>query len=119
MLSVELTIREVNGPAVVVLHGEFDLADIPAVASYLIAAAAACGSVIVDLTGLAYISYGGLEVLRRAQTMTRTLGGELLLAGPQGQVRAFLEATGMIGVFSVCPAVQQAPSGAALALPHG
>jgi anti-sigma B factor antagonist len=117
MLSVELTIREESDPAVVVLHGELDLADTPAVASHLIAAAAACGSVIVDLTGLTYISYGGLGILTRAQAMTRALGGELLLAAPQGQVRVFLEVTGLIGVFSVHASVQQALSGAVAALP--
>jgi anti-sigma B factor antagonist len=116
MLGLELTIPEVSDPAVVVLHGELDLADIPAVTSHLIAAAAACGSIIVDLTGLAYISYSGLGILRRAQAMTRALGGELLLAAPQGQVRVVLEVSGLIGVISVYPTVQQALSGAAPAL---
>jgi anti-anti-sigma factor len=115
---VELTIRKANDPAVVVLQGELDLADIPAVASHLIAAAAACGSVIVDLTGLAYISYAGLAVLGRAQAMTRALGGELLLAAPRGQVRVVLEVTGPTRGFSVYPTVQQALSGAQPALPH-
>lgn len=119
MLSVELTIREVNDPAVIVLRGELELADVPAVASHMIAASAACGSVIVDLAGLAYISYGALGILGRAQAMTRALGGELLLAAPQGQVRVVLEVSGLIGVFSVYPTVQQALTGAAPALPHG
>jgi anti-sigma B factor antagonist len=116
MLSVELTIREGSDPAVVVLHGELDLADIPVAVSHLIAAAAACGSIIVDLTGLAYISYGGLGILGRAQAMTRALGGELLLAAPQGQVRGVLEVAGLTDVFPVYPTVQQALSGAAPAL---
>jgi anti-sigma B factor antagonist len=119
MLSVELTICEVFDPAVVVLHGELDLADIPMVASHLIAAAAACGSIIVDLTGLAYISYEGLGMLGRAQTMTRALGGELSLAAPKGQVRVVLETTGLMNVFPVYPTVEHALRRAAPALPAG
>ena len=53
MLNVDLSIGDVDGQAVVALRGESNLADIPSVASHLIAAVAACGpSVIVDLAGL-------------------------------------------------------------------
>lgn len=108
MFSVELTIRQMSGLAVVALCGELDVADIPEVAPHLIAAAAACGSIIVDLTGLAYISCGGLGVLVRVHKMTRALGGELLLAGPQPRVHVILEVTGLNAVFPVYPTVLQA-----------
>ncbi len=53
VLDMDLSIRGFGGQAVVALRGELNLADIPGVASYLIAAVAACGpSVIVDLAGL-------------------------------------------------------------------
>ena len=109
MLSVELSIGDLDGQAVVALRGEPNLADIPSVASHLIAAVAACGpSVIVDLAGLEGIGYSGLSVLLRIRKWTRQSGGDLPLAAPQQPVRQILEATGLIDVFSVYASVAEA-----------
>jgi anti-anti-sigma factor len=109
MLSVELSIGDFDGQAVVALRGESNLADTPSVASHLIAAVAACGpSVIVDLAGLECIGYGGLSVLLRIRKWTRQSGGDLPLAAPRQPVRQILEATGLIDVFSVYPSVEEA-----------
>ena len=81
MLSVDLSISDFDGQAVVALRGESDLADTPSVASHLIVAVAACGpSVIVDLAGLEGIGYSGLSVLLRIRKWTRQSGGDLPLA---------------------------------------
>ena len=109
MLSVEFSIGDVDGQAVVALRGESNLADAPSVASHLIAAVAACGpSVIVDLAGLEGIGYSGLSVLLRIRKWTRQSGGDLPLAAPQQPVRQILVATGLIDVFSVYPSVAEA-----------
>ena len=111
MLNVDLSIGDSGGQAVVALRGELNLADIPGVASCLIAAVAACGpSVIVDLADLEGIGYSGLSVLLRVRKWTRRSGGDLLLAAPQQSVRQILQATGLIDVFSVYPSVEQAAS---------
>ena len=113
MLDVDLSIGDSGGQAVVTLRGELNLADIPGVASCLIAAAAACGpSVIVDLAGLEGIGYSGLSVLLRVRKWTRRSGGDLLLAAPRRPVRQILQATGLIDVFSVYPSVEHAASSA-------
>ena len=109
MFTVDLIIRDVDGQAVVALRGELSLADTPDVAAHLIAAVAAFGpSVIVDLAGLDGISYTGLSVLLRVRKWARRSGGDLPLAAPKQPVRQILEATGLIGVFSVYPSVQEA-----------
>jgi anti-sigma B factor antagonist len=111
VLSVDLSIRDCDGQAVVALRGQFSLADAPGVASHLIAAVAACGpSVIVDLAGLDGIGYTGLSVLLRVRKWTQRSGGDLPLAAPQQPVRQVLEATGLIDVFSVYPSVEEAAS---------
>jgi anti-sigma B factor antagonist len=111
MLSVDLIIRDFDGQAVVALRGELDLADTPGVASHLIAAMAAGGpSVIVDLAGLEGIGYSGLSVLLRVRKWARRSGGDLPLATPRQPVRQVLEATGLMGVFSVYPSVEEAAS---------
>src|SRR5260370_34043198 len=99
MLSVELRIGDLDGQAVVALHGESHLADTPSVASHLIAAVAACGpSVIVDLAGLEGIGYSGLSVLLRIRKWTRQSGGDLPPAAPQQPGGQNLGATGPIGI---------------------
>jgi anti-sigma B factor antagonist len=112
MLDVNLSIRDADGRAVVSLLGEFHLADAPGVASHLIAAVAVCGpSVIVDLAGLESIGYSGLSVLLRIRKWTRQRGGDLALAAPQPAVCRVLEATGLIGVFSVYRSVDEPACG--------
>jgi anti-sigma B factor antagonist len=113
VFNVELRVGGLGGHAVVALHGEFDLADVPAVASHLTAAVAACGpSVIVDLAGLEFIDCYGLGVLVRALKWTRESGGDVLLAAPPQHVRRLLRLIGLNGVFSVYSSVEQAASGA-------
>ena len=113
MLSVELSIGDFDGQAVVALRGEPDLADISSVASHLIAAVAACGpSVIVDMTGLDFIDCCGLGMLVRVLKWTRVRGGDLSLVAPQQRVRRILSVTGLLDVFSVYPSVEQALRGA-------
>jgi anti-sigma B factor antagonist len=113
MLTVDLSIRDGDGLAVVALRGELNLADAPGVASHLITAVAACGSsVIVDLAALEGIGYSGLAVLLRIRKWTRASGGDLPLAAPAPPVRRMLEATGLIDVFSVYPSVEEAASSA-------
>jgi anti-sigma B factor antagonist len=118
VLNVDLSIRELDGQAVVALRGELGLADAPSVASHLIAAVAACGAwVIVDLADLEGIGYTGLSVLLRVLKRTRRSGGDLSLAAPQQPVRRILEITGLIDVFSVYPSVKEAASSAGYAQP--
>lgn len=90
MSDPDLSIRDVSGHAVVALRGELDLADAPRVASFLMAAVAACGpSIIVDLAGLKNLESSGLGILVRVLKWTRgkrrqaapAPGGGLLTTG--------------------------------------
>jgi anti-sigma B factor antagonist len=118
MFNVELSVGDFGGYAVVALYDELDLAGVPGVASHLIAAVAACGpSVIVDLAGLEFIDCCGLGVLVRVLKWTRASGGDMILADPQQHVLRILRLTGLTGVFSVYPSVEQAAYGAKLVRP--
>ena len=109
VLSVDISIRDFGGQAVVALRGQLNLADTPDVASRLMTTVVTSGpSVIVDLAGLDSIGYSGLSVLLRLRKWTRRSGGDLPLAAPGEPVRHILEATGLIDVFSVYPSVEEA-----------
>jgi anti-sigma B factor antagonist len=109
MFNVEMSLGDFGGHAVVALHGELDLADVPAVESHLIAVVAACGpSVIVDLAGLDFIDCCGLGMLVRMQRWARANGGDVSLAAPPQHVHRILRLTGLIGAFPVYPSVAHA-----------
>jgi anti-sigma B factor antagonist len=115
MFNVELSAGDFGSHAVVALSGELDLADVPGVASHLIAVMAACGpSVIVDMADLDFIDCSGLGVLVRVLKWIRASDGDMILAAPQHHVLRILRLTGLAGVFSVYPNVEQAARGAKL-----
>jgi anti-sigma B factor antagonist len=118
MFNVILSAHEFAGRGVVALRGELDVAHAPGVASHLTTAVAVYGHwVVVDMAGLEYIGSAGLGVLVRVLKWTRANGGDLPLAAPQGVVRKVLTVTGLIGVFSVYPSVEEAVRGAEEARP--
>jgi anti-anti-sigma factor len=100
--------------AVLALRGELDISDRAELSSRL-ADVASCGPwVIVDLTNLACIDCGSLDVLAGARDRAQLAGGDVLLAGPRGAV-AHLLLTGQAGEFSVFPSVGVAAFSARLA----
>jgi len=100
--------------AVLALRGEVDISDRAELSSRL-ADVASCGPwVIVDLTNLACIDCGSLDVLAGARDRAQMAGGDVLLAGPRSAV-AHLLLTGQAGEFSVFPSVGVAAFSAGLA----
>lgn len=55
---------------------------------------------VINLTGVRFLSSSGLSALIRARQVLREAGGELVLASPSSAVRATFEA---LGVESILP----------------
>jgi anti-sigma B factor antagonist len=108
MVSVEMSTREGDGHAVVVLRGELDVAEAASVAASLEAVAASGCDVIVDLEGLEYIDSSGLAALVLGRQHARRAGFDLLLAAPQQQVLRMLAITRLLDVFAVHARVDEA-----------
>ena len=68
---------------------------------------------VLDLSGLTYLSSAGLRVLLRLHQRITSLGGELILAAPQPFVREVLATSGFDRTFPVFRAVDQALAAAA------
>jgi anti-sigma B factor antagonist len=112
MLTMELHARECDGPALVALRGELDVAEAASVAAALAAVAGRDRAVIVDLAGLEFIDSSGVAALVLVRAQARRAGGDLLLAAPQDQVTRVLTLTRLIDVFSVHASVEQAADSA-------
>jgi len=93
MFSVDLSSREGDGHAIVLLGGDLDIADPVGVAAALAVVAARAPEIIVDLAGLEFIDSSGVAALARGRKLARHAGGDLLLAAPQHQVLRVLTLT--------------------------
>lgn len=91
------------GPAVVVLAGELDLADAPAVSSQLHAAAGADGRVVVDLHGVTFIDSTAIGALVGVQRALKERGGTMVLRRPSRAVARLLELTALDRLFEIEP----------------
>src|SRR5262245_1811844 len=76
------------------LAGEFDAADVPAVAARL---AAAPGRVFVNLRDVTFASASALGYLLEARSKGRP--GDVVLIAPSGPVRRLATAVGLAGLF--------------------
>ena len=68
---------------------------------------------VLDLSGLTYLSSAGLRLLLRLHQRITSLGGELILAAPQPFAREVLATSGFDRTFTVFRAVAQALAAAA------
>jgi anti-anti-sigma factor len=100
MGSVELSARG-DGPVVVTVRGELDVADAASVSAALAAIASSGCDLILDLEDLEFIDSSGLAAFARARRHARRAGFDVLLAGPRPQVVRMLAVTHMSDIFSV------------------
>jgi anti-sigma B factor antagonist len=95
-----------DGPSVIVLGGELDLA---AAASMrrLIGAADRPG-LVLDLTEVTFMDSSALRELLQARMAVAARGGRLVLAALPQPVRRLLEMTGTLALFDTAPASEDA-----------
>ena len=110
MRNLNLSSYRYGDHITVALHGELDLTDAAEVADAATAIAATAGQarIVIDLAGLTFIDCSGLRALVQVMNGAREAGGDLLLAAPHPRVRRILALTGLVGVLSVYPSVEEA-----------
>jgi anti-sigma B factor antagonist len=107
MGSVELSARG-DGPVVVTLRGELDVAHAASVSAALAAIASGGCNLILDLEGLEFIDSSGLAAFAHARRRARQAGFDVLLAAPRPQLQRMLAVTHMSDVFAVHLSVEDA-----------
>jgi anti-sigma B factor antagonist len=83
----------VEGPEVlIVLSGELDLASAPTLSTALFSAMGADSRrIVIDLAGLSFMGSSGVHVIASARTAQAGRGGELVLRGPDHNVRRLFD----------------------------
>lgn len=95
--------------AIVRPRGRLDSATSPAFeATVLEHLQAGSRRLVVDLSGVDYISSAGLRVILLAGKKLRATEGKLVLCGLREEVRGVFEMSGFLDLFAVAPSVQEA-----------
>lgn len=64
--------------------------------------------IVLDLAGVDYVSSVGLRALIVAAKKLTTLGGKIVLSGPQERILKLLEVAGFTSIFTIAPTREQA-----------
>lgn len=99
------------GVPVLVVTGRLGWASSPALAQTIAAALTGRNPrLIIDLTGVDYVSSAGIWVLRESTARARSCGGVLILTGISEPVRLTLALAGLLTEFDVEPTRESAVS---------
>ena len=78
------------------VHGDVDMAAAPRLwAAFAAAKDSGVPTVVIDLTGAAFVSAAGVSMLLRCQGIMLRCGGRLLVACPAGDVRRLMGLSGV------------------------
>jgi len=97
-----------DGPAVLRVSGELDLATADQLRQAVGQYADSGGALIIDLSGVTFCDSTGLGVLINAYRRVTGAGGRLLLCGLQPRLTGLLEVTGIDRVIPVHPSLADA-----------
>lgn len=98
-----------DGAPVVAVHGEVDVYSAPALKEQLTQLLqSGAHSVVVDLSGVAFLDSTGLGALVEARAATIDAGGSLALVCSHERILKLFTITGLDGVFAIRPTVKAA-----------
>jgi anti-anti-sigma factor len=94
----------------VALAGRLDSMTAPEVEQRLLArATAASVNLVLDLSGLDYISSAGLRVILMVAKRTKAAQGQFVLCGMKEQIRTIFEVSGFLTILRVVERCEDAP----------
>ena len=110
-VDVSVTRSSAGAVPVVAVSGEVDVYSAPALKESLTGLLeSGVNSVVVDLTEVAFLDSTGLGALVEARAATSEAGGSLPLVCNQQRILKLFTITGLDGVFSIHPTVDDAMS---------
>jgi anti-sigma B factor antagonist len=95
------TISVVEGVHVVTLEGELDANTSPAAQRDIMPLAGEGRRILLDMTGVSFMSSAGLRLLLSTYRQVASLGGAIALSGLSEELRDTMSMTGFLSFFSV------------------
>ena len=107
--ELDVTVRKVDGTAVVAVAGEIDVYTSPLLQERLVEVLRdGSSSIVLDLSAVTFLDSTGLGVLITGLKRCRSAEGDLVLVTAQPNVLKVLEITGLNDVFKVHDSVDDA-----------
>ncbi len=98
-MALTIDIKEVGQAQVVQLAGDIDGATAPQAQSAILGLAAPDCRIVVDMSGVTYMSSAGLRLLLVIYRTVMGQGGQILLAGLPEDLKDTMEMTGFLDFF--------------------
>jgi anti-sigma B factor antagonist len=109
LMSVEISVDEADGFAVVAVGGELDMSTAPELLTTAIDLIdSGRHRMILDLRDLTFCDSAGLSVIARLKRRVNEVDGVLILARAGGIVRSVLDLTGMTELIAAYPTIEDA-----------
>ncbi len=107
--ELDVTVRKLQGTAVVAVAGEIDVYTSPLLQERLVEVLReGISSIVLDLSEVTFLDSTGLGVLITGLKRCRSAGGDLSLVTAQPNVLKVLEITGLNDVFQIHDSVDDA-----------
>ena len=97
-----------DGLAIGHLSGEVDSSTAPHARDALLPFLQSHQTIILDMSGLTFLSSAGIRVMLLLYRQASSLGGRIVLVALPEDIRCTMEATGFLGFFEVCDSIEQA-----------
>ncbi|OGV71180.1 MAG: hypothetical protein A2283_23785 [Lentisphaerae bacterium RIFOXYA12_FULL_48_11] len=105
---MEVTTREQDGTAIVAITGEIDSKTAPDAQAQLLPFVEKHHSLIMDMSGLTFMSSAGLRMMLLIYRHATASNGKVALVGLSEQISDTMSATGFLTFFVVCSTIEQA-----------
>ena len=103
---MQVTIKSVNDVVLIELEGSLDGKTAPEVQKQLLPTAEVQRKVILDMTGVSYISSAGLRVLLLLYRQLKAKGGRIALVGMTEEIMDVMSNTGLLNFFLISDSVK-------------
>jgi anti-sigma B factor antagonist len=107
-MAIQVEVLTRDGMTVVAVAGEIDGGSAPGLQAQILPLLQQDGSLILDLTGVTYMSSAGLRVLLLLYRQAVSRNGRVALAGVAETIRDTMAVTGFLKFFAVADTVDQA-----------
>ena len=104
---MDIHVKTVEQVTVIELNGEIDGKTAPEVQDRISAQVHDDSSIVLDMSGVAYMSSAGLRVLLTTYRQVVGADGRIVLVGLCEEVRDTMSMTGFLRFFTVCETVEQ------------
>lgn len=107
LLKMEINIKTIEDVKVAVIAGDVDATTAPSVTAEILPLAEPGSKMLLDMTGVPYMSSAGLRMLLSLYRQTTAKEGKLVLVGLSEDLKDTMSVTGFLDFFATAETVEE------------